>query len=385
MKLKKNLSNSDFDVAIFTNLETEAPMKLILDDLDLILKNSDVLEEEINKREELLKGTASYSEIKNDAPLSEKLSENIVGGDLLSENELFNMSENSAGKTDTVYQVSSSCFSGIKKPEPLYIYKIPIRDTEVYVPKLADDNYYETISGNHPLITRLLDNGYKFIPVVEGATYRCNDLEYQPTLFALDYFYTNHKEHKIFQNITGAGYFSGISKADQELISKAKEIEGSFFSQLNPSDANLSILGNFYLKVYDILKNQDNISDGQKEKDQDGLLLRYLIIKDKMSNIQYVFNSNLYFDNLVKRADLGLLGGSKMNYYPTRSFYSLTYFNFSPLVWRIEEKPKYLTETSNKAGERIIDYKKAIDLYGKDEVLKWNKITEKVLLGESDF
>ena len=54
----------------------------------------------------------------------------------------------------------------------------------------------------------------------------------------------------------------------------------------------------------------------------------------------------------------------------SRNFYSLMFMTFSPTVWRLEEKPVFVSGHLPDSEMKYFGYKEAVRLYGKDEVGK---------------
>ena len=363
----------------FVNIASATTNRIILDDLALMLKNALALKKEISLREKALRGeygkSAEVKEVKEDYQLEEVKAPTPF----LRRRELY-LTLTRSKRLNGPYKITTSAF-GKSKIAYFYTHQIYVRNKPIFMPKLATDNYYQALVSRNPMEKKLIDKGYLWHPVRETNTYRNNDLEYQAELLSLEQFIKNFRNKPVFNQIAESNYFNSLTAKQKSFINAAAETESQFFSLKINSDKNLKIMERHYLHGYELLK--DSEYSEAKNKQQEELLKRYLFIKNKMSGIHLIFNTNLYFDNLLDRANLGLINKKSIPFlYTVRNVYPLTFFNFSKAVWRLRQKPRYVKAGPSPKAQHYTTYSKLLKRYRKRQVLSWNKLTEEVMLGQ---
>jgi len=364
----------------FVNIASSATNRIILNDLKLMLKNAKALEGAIALREKALDG--NYDQLKNLPEIkvdNQELERLKRPASFLKRSELY-LSSSPSKKLYGPYKITTSAF-GESKVAYFYTHRIYVRNKPIFMPKLATDNYYQALVSRNPVERKLIDKGYLWHPVRETNTYRNSDLEYQADLLALDRFIKNFRGRPVFKQIVKSNYFDSLTDKQKSFINSAEEVESRFFSLRLNSDKNLKLLGLYYLRSYELLK--DSGYSETKNKLQEELLKRYLFINNKMSGLELIFNTNFYFDNLLDRAKLGLINKKSIPFlYTIRNVYPLSFFNFSKAVWRLKQKPRYVKESTTSKAKHYATRTELLKKYSKAKILSWNKLTEEVMLGK---
>ena len=366
------------------NLDSTTNNNIILSDLSLMLKNADELDAQIALRAAILDGEQPYPEIEQ--VQLEDLIHSKPATDMLKENELFiHPAKQRLRPLGGPYEMTSANF-GSAKTKLFYIYTLKSisKNLETAIPKLATNNYYQPFRAHIKTEKVFLEQGYKYYPVHESNTYRVFELEYQPALITLDAFIRKYSRDKAFSAIVKRPFFAKLDETAQAFFQKAKKVEEEFFAQKIPLDANLTILSDFYLKGYQLLKEGE--TNTEVVNTQEELLKRYLMIKNKMNDLHMLFNSTLYLDNLLTRAKLGNIMKRAIPYLSVvRSAYPLSFFNFSQAVWRLKKKPVYLKPLRDGGKlQKFKKYNQLLDKFDKQEILSWNQFTEgRILFGDA--
>lgn len=326
---------------------------IVSSDLDMMERNYLKLSEEIAFRKNVLAGVSvpiSSADVKVQSTV-----ENPPAVNLLPTEELA-VPSFAAENLGDIYAVTTSCYDGKDSVKAFYGYYEEKNGHQLFLPKDVSNNYYLKLDGNQ---------GWKLLR--EGNSYNCLDNEFQAKLLNLKQFVDNFKSPLLQES------------GDKNLTPMA-EIESTFYNLNIKSDKSLDDLGLSYLAAYRELITKDR---GQKTSElADQTLARYVFIMKKTSGLDSLYAADFSLD---KFSDLlPHNSGSKENLqkfsYLIRPDYSITYFNFSSLFWRIAERPKYnepIDLTKEGLTQRIFDYRSLIvGGVQKAELMSLNKALE---------
>jgi len=362
----------------FVSLGSATSNRTILDDWRLMLKNANALKAEINYRQDIL-AKGAYSDKARSIKL-QKLKKYRDDVPLLKIKELV-VQEEFQDKLRGPYIVETAALKKNVSPEYYYVYDVYYRNRMIFMTKLATDNFYERITPITSVEKNLIKEGYKWKPNWDGNTYHFTDNEWQVELLALDNFLSRYRNTDIFEKISKAPYFDKLNDKTKQFIAKAANIEEDFFAQKMPSETNLNRLKDYYWLSYELLENEGSDSN-RLNADKEQLLERFLTINNRLSGLEAVFKSTLYLDNLLIRAQLGTLDkriGSFL--YAMRNGYSLSFLSFSPAVWRLPKRPKFMKKTGYYPRKSTYTtYTKLRKQYSAEEIISWRQHNELKLL-----
>jgi len=367
----------------FIVLGSATSSRTILSDWRLMLKNASELKKEINYRQSIMaKGT--YSE---KAKISKPKSLKNYSGKVsfLNKNELI-VHPQYLNTLRGPYIVETAIFKKKLSPEYYYVYNLNYRNRMIFMAKLATDNYYERLVGTTPVEKALIDKGYRWRPNWDGNTYHFSDNEWQVKLLTLDNFWRKYRGTDIFKEIANSPYFERLNTETRQFVKKAANVEGSFFAQKIPSETNLNRLKDYYRWTYELLKSEGSYQS-ELNADKERLLERYFAANSRLLGLDSVFKTTLYLDNLLVRANLGALNKQMKGYlYALRSSYSLTYLSFSPAVWRLSQRPKFIKKKGYVPEHSVFaTYTQLRKEYSVEELLSWRKLTEQKLLEQIEL
>ncbi|MEI6266819.1 MAG: hypothetical protein WCP14_02940 [bacterium] len=275
--------------------------------------------------------------------------------------------------TSGPYQVETGCFGGVNEPKLFYVRNLPDKngDKTFIAPKYAENNYYYLLSLEVPAEAKLISQGYKYKLARETNTYKCNDLTYLIDILSLDEYRQNYSE-KILGGIDISR--PGFSKKDLEIINKAQKAEEVFYSDKIKRSASLKNLSNDYFLVYKALKNTDYPDKSLIIN----LFTRYSSVRGGTVGISRILNTKLYLEHLNE--SLSLVSDKKTvdeRYINVaRSAYSLTYFSYSPFVWKQPKPLLYQLNVKSPTNPSQTDYLTLIKKVGREEILSYHAITE---------
>ncbi len=360
---------------VFITVSTFTTGRIILEDLELMIRNSVELEKEIAFREEVLKGKERYYPAGFSGKLS-TISDFIFPTGLLSKEELFYPSEYAELKD--LYGAQSSCFGNSESEDYFYVYRYLRNNKPVFNLKLATGNYYSRHNPTSELIEYLGIAGdypgdeYIYVPSKETNIYNCRDVDYQLSVMAMDLLM---KEGPFLRNIIQSGYFNYLPLESKNFLVTATYNEEDLFSREIISERDFSIIGEYYLDGYRILRDSNLPNVAQQHRDE--LLIRHLMTKNKMKGIETLFNNTLFLDVIKVELDKGNFIDFA-DLYAIRSNYPLAFLNFSPAVWRIGERPEYgePLEYLEIDRENILfeTYDNLLEKYEKNKILMWHNI-----------
>jgi len=275
------------------------------------------------------------------------------------------------------YKIDSQCWEDGKEQYMYYAVKACPRDLNCSMTetRLATDIYFIKLNDYFPFHIKMKEKGLVVMPQNIANTYTCTNLEYKPIIATLDYFYREYKDSRLFEKFKSdnAGKYSDEF---MKIIEEGDRAEKMFFDSKYPAQEEMDYLGNYYAFAYSYsIKN--NVGDIESRND---LLGRYLIIKEKMADIDLILNEmTFYFAKYVFENDEAKKSIPSSYLYAIRSGYSFSFLNFSGLVWRIPERPKYLETSAKDLGQagsekEIYNYQEAVSEFGKENIEKWIKI-----------
>lgn len=358
---------------VFLAGDTYTTADIVFRDLEKIKENSAKIKDEIKLRKECLLGSPADCI----RPL-----ENFIEPELIAANKvepailpkkILNLRDdvNYSGP----YEVSSSCWkSPTGSKQYLYVSQ-ECADADGYClesSNLGTNIYFEKVEkGNLRFEKYIKEQGVLLIPQSATNPYECMNLEYQPKLATINFFYNKYKGKRFYEGMKAGDIFRELSPEAKGIIEKGVEAERAFFDTKYPSEYELEYLGNYYAYTYSYFSTKD-INAGK-----DDLLERYSIIKEKVADIDLVVNKILnIFSGYQKKAgpDNPPL---KAYIYFVRSNYSIFFLNFSSGIWRSDGSLRYLNSKNDFIGKGevlpvfVIDRNDAIKEYGEEKVLEW--------------
>ncbi len=364
LSLKRVLGELLVEDDLFVTATTFATREMIMEDIDLMIKNAIELKNEVKFRRDVLKGTKKYESIKSFIYLPDIGPEKRIPP-LLDEEELFYPREYT--EFEGVYTANTSCFDYPEEEDYFYVYRNLRNGKIVFNLKLATNNHYSR-HGRHSELANYLNllpkEGYVYVPAKETNIYNCRDVDYQFSIMTMHLFLEKYGNRLIFNNI--------FNDRISSVIKKSANVERVVLSREIPSESEFSLLGNHYLNGYLLLREND-----QYENQADEMLNRYLMITNKTRGLEMILNTTLFLDVIKTDFDRGNRPDI-VDLYAIRSNYSVSFLNFSPAVWRIKEKPKYgksLDSMDMKKEIPFSEYDKLVDIYGRETVLYWNENT----------
>ncbi|MBI2021340.1 hypothetical protein HYS93_00460 [Candidatus Daviesbacteria bacterium] len=344
-------------------------------DLETIKKNVQALSQEINRREDCLKGkrgcrvpSKQFGSVA-DLRLSKLTPPTALPPDILfgPEFKIFTLKG--------PYGVKSACWgfgdSFSKKMNFLYITnlnnRLPIEKIqEAEQPKLINLSFYRRLNLQVPADKLLIDQGLSWQHQTETNTYMCPDLSYQTILATIDRVVK--EKPMLFKQLKNLD-FKKTQKLS-ELINKGLEVEENFYNY--PNEDNLEALTSYYLATYKILNSYGTNLADQADK----FLKMHLLIKGKITNLSSLLNNlNHDFLSMGLRGVTGDYHYDSYYIYGLRSAYSLTYLSFSPFVWKEKNLPEYMDKrlVKNAVSEEsnYMEYSQAKNKYSDSDIKTW--------------
>jgi hypothetical protein len=351
----------------FVNFGSTTNNKIISDDLSLLIKNGEALEREIDKRERILGGKIGYKPRSVEPRYYEQLSLKENLGDL-------GKYRNQDSSLEKLYIVDSPCF-GNEEEENIFTYytRKSINGKDIFLPKIANNKYYQKLSETIPYENRFIEEGIEWRLIKEGNTYRCNNLEYQANLLALINFNKKYESKPFFtdDNLVKLD-LSGheITLWQQGAVYEGRILEKRdyyFYKEL----VTLAEYYQYFSTRYDL---------GSVEFKE--LSERFLFINNQQYGLDLILNTEFFYNDLRDRLGAGviLVRDSFANHlYATRINYSFVFLNFSDAVWRLDEKPKYTT--THQKNDRFLTIAELSKLFSAEEIERIETITHADTLG----
>ncbi|HCP08600.1 MAG TPA: hypothetical protein DIT25_02265 [Candidatus Moranbacteria bacterium] len=356
--------------------ETHTTFKMMGDDLDLMDRNLEKIVEQVEKRKRCFFESVEFCEKplkKFQKPIRSDRNESEP---VILESALLGLDENK--KYGGPYEINSPCW---EKKEKQYLYSFRnCRNPKEYCVAeliLATKKYYQKLSDNLPFDKLLKEKGGTLTHQSATSPYACNNLEYHPKAATLDYFYEKYRYESFFERLMDENRFASFPEEVRAAIMEGRGAEKSFFEARFPSEDRLEELFESYAYVSRLFSGSEFLSD----KERDDLRTRYSLLDEKMANFDLIVNwIDLYFSRLDQKfpylAEKNGVG--KPFVYAFRSNYLLFFLNFSPIAWRIPEKPEYLLIGADIDASRstVISREKALEMFGEEEIEKSLRLYE---------
>lgn len=361
--------------------ETYTDANIIISDLGKIKENSLLLQKKSKKREKCLFESWRYCR----RPLEsfskpQPISESSGSPTLLNEEDL-NIPEGTVYYGP--YKVNSPCWQN-KDDQYLYVSK-ECPDSLNYCTEtsyVATNTYYYKIGSSKNPFEKNLYEKYGVEVVPQGATnpYTCSNMEYQPKIAAIRNFYADFKDNRFYQTVKNRNNFTDLPEEFKSIIIEGEKAEKIFFEAKYPGENSLEYLANFYGFTYSFLIKNNDLGNVIKDQDRADLLNRYLIIKEKIRDIDLILNKSVYlFSYFAHNFNFAEDSEIAQYYvYIMRNEYSLSFLSFSAFFWRNPQKLQYLerdvTDKQESHNIGIIDYQTAVSQYGKENLEKWTEL-----------
>lgn len=372
--LKRNELN-DKKLAFLAG-DTYTDSRIVLDDIDKIKNNSLKIGVEINKRKKCLLESSIHCKRLFAGIPKPRLSEKEESGPNILSDRILNLEDG----IDYFgpYEVNSWCWNGVSDRQYLYA-AVDCRGLPgscIGLSQLATNTYYEMVElSKMPFEKYMKEQGVLLIPQQATNPYECMNLEYQPKLATVDYFVREYKDRRFFEEVKKGEVFRSLSEGSKRVIEAGVEAERSFFDSKYPSENKLEFLGNYYAHALSYFSDKDVEIERYKLRE------RYLVIREKLVNVDLVMNRIKHiFSGFRKKADR-VAPPSLAYVHFVRSNYSIFFLNFSSAVWRSGEKLRYMNrgyaEHADKDGllsVYVIDYEDAVNKYGEEKIQKWTNI-----------
>jgi len=364
---------------------------IIVTDLEKIKDNSHIVQKEIGKREKCFLGSWKFCQ--RPAEIFSRPKTPAASGNsmpYLFPKEILELG--GAGGYSGPYKIDSLCW---KDGGDQYLYVF--RDCPGYLDycrkgfSFATDIYFTKLGKDIllPFEKYMHDQGAELLLKNPTTPYTCANMDYEPKITTMDYFYKNFKDKRFYKNLGGKENFKDYPKEFQELVKEGENAEDSFFDSQYPDGKNLEYLANFYGYTYNYLAKESIISLDEKEE----LLKRYVLLSEKLTDFDLLLNKTYYyFWDFAQGYLVNKFNPPEAYAYSIRSEYSLFFLNFDPFVWKSGAKLEYLIKDKEgsesekeKSKSGIIDYESAVSLYGKENVLKWIKLTNENLVKKHEM
>ena len=357
---------------------------IMTSDLDKIIKNSDLISNDIQSRETCL---ASYifckrPKIESMEPIkSEKV--DITYPSFLDTDELYFTKDLESSEIEGPYELSTSCWNEASgEPANQYLYEIVenIDSRERLIPKIATTNYYQEIS----LATEeTVDIGYKnhdldWRVAFLTTPYTCNDLTYQSSLATMNYYRTKSGPG-LFSIMKDDSEYQGAPEEYQQIIDAGQKSETAFIDANVPTESDFLETGGLYRELYRLIL--EKINNGETVptfilSKKDEILDRQLLIEGRLASFDGVLNFYSYILDGYSQMALFYDKGEKDSYiYTARNGYSLLFWGFSPSVWRSQEKLEYIATDKPQLREGLLNREEMIRRFGESFTEKVTHLT----------
>lgn len=380
----------------FIFLSTYTTQDVILTDLEKIKKNGSALEEEINHRQNCLEQGKSCQRPSSSWGKPALKSTGQSAPEVLPQNVLFPLLTPAELKTiKGPYVVNSPCWgwgenfsflslSFYLNREVKTDFDGPSRqEITIFMPKLATTNYYRRLS-NSPLESQIKKMGYQWIWQPDTNNYLCTNLEYQPKLATLDYFWQNFKDKPLLDGNPPQTFSSENLSFWQE----AQKFEKDFFNLKIPDENSFQKLSQAYAFLYHFWPQDDSLK-------REELIKRTLLIERNLADFPLVLNKGVHhFARVTRQERLApdIVDSEKYfygNIYLYRNSWQILYFPFSSSFWRLNDHLDYLEkgtiETKDTKEPLYLTYQEAVKKFSKDEIKKLHLIAQEFIGEGSPF
>ncbi len=344
--LKKQESlGSEFSTSnIFTSTNTS----IVKNDLKLLIDNAKSLESEIEHRRLILSGVVPYLDFDKKVTQVENIDTHMLGPEL-------DKADLPSGSTVTrisskQFVTKTGCFDGENSEKAFLLYSYFHSSRQALLPKLANTNIFQKVSADK-VFTLQRDRGLLWSQLREGNNYRCMDNSYQVDILNT-YTYLKRFDQPVLASIYREIDHKKLSKAEKGSFESAINAEARFYSNDSIYYDDLVRLSNNYQYVATTLQGNGNNSDFTRILNE-----RSRHIDNRESGLEMLFATVFNLDSMLKYADKEKLATpTSLKYlYFTRVDYSISYFTFSPLVWRHKSSPTYQLPTAKNEHYKYYD------------------------------
>lgn len=366
----------------FLGGETRTDFSILAGDFGKIVKNAEILSNEIGKREncfERLSCERFPSEV-NSPEFSEFSDENQDLPEILPLEEIGVWKEEIEGGP---YQINSRCWKNRRKNLLFAAKKCVVREDHCLDWAFISDGDYFAIVGNSQIEKTLKEKNVEYVPQSATAPYGCPDSEYKTAVRTILSAFRNYQNARLFQ--TSVAVDQKVQEEAEALWEKGKKSEENFFDAKYPSDEGMEKLSESYARAYELLSKNNLANPSQRKK----FLERAVFLKGKSSGLDLVLNRiSLHFRNYAEKISQEDISKNKPEYsFAMRTDYAITFLDFSPFVWKNPEKPTYLVQGTAVQNENvpqligqegkqeklppIISRQKALEVFGEQKIAEW--------------
>ncbi len=370
-----NIKKSIWDLSVWEEYKNQkisslwnyTTFDIILKDFEIILKNSEELSREISLRKKCLD---DYSFCKLNFNQKNDVSLNLDSGK--PQNNL----------TQKQFNVKTECFwhkneiFSIEKLCPERLNGLCYNHTD-----LVSEKFFIKNNNPFPFEKYLKEKGLDAIPKNITMPYNCMNYWYQTTLSNLNYYFKNYSD-KIF--------FTNSNKSKLQNISNFDELgiyENQVFNDWTINEDSVRNLEKIFSNTL-----AWTISDWKSKQNHyliDDLMKRSSIMKSNIMDLNFVLNHiisvniNYIISSRLKNKEFSVnknsaIANTKFLIYSFRNDYSIFFLNFSPFVWKINEKPVYFKKFWNTQEymkkQWLFNFNEAVKLYWESNVKKWEEI-----------
>lgn len=350
----------------------------IMDDLKKMENNSNVLLDEISRRERCLEEKDKCKIPSNNfkKPLISSPSKPSNIPNFIDKKFIFSPTSRFFNlPVMGPYRVKTGCFGlnpDHSHPEK-YFYILPITRggvNEGPVIKLATDVYFQVLNSDSILSweREFANAGIKYIYSEASSPYRCNDANYLLEVSQINLFMTSNKP--IFNQI------KTDSRLDIVFLNNAQNFEKSFFESTYASYEDAQILADYYGYMYKLISDNSGLARKYAEI-SDEFLVRKLNLTRKLGGFAGMLNFSDAFikTDIPVQKERNLINLTPIFIYAFKNYYGIMFTSFSSSIYRNTEKLNYVdqiyVENSIILDGARMSYTQAIRKYSQEEILKW--------------
>lgn len=265
------------------------------------------------------------------------------------------------------YLVETSCWKGRRENYFYYSERCEPDGMCLDWSYLATDVLFRKIDSDSPTHKKMREAGLKVESVSATTLYACPDKGYLAVIKALDSFTKKYQGRSAFAGLGPAG----LPAAAAPRLAAARAAEAAYFAERFKSQRSLDRLAGAYQTLLSAL-------DGTDLQLRTELRDRLRLMTARTEHLPLLFNRIVFHVSMYKdRALLAYRPGPPADpvahtagLFMSRNFYSLMFLTFSPTVWRLAERPVFVSGHLPDAELRYFGLDEAIRLYGRDEVRK---------------
>lgn len=223
---------------------------------------------------------------------------------------------------------------------------------------IATDMLFRPTTEQDP---EMKEKGMKLAMMGASSLYACGDKEYLPALRAMAHFDRDYGNRRIFDGEA----FPILPPPAAAAVEAVEKSELDYFSEKVKSQASFERLGRSYIAALRELDSLDLPVNAELRR-------RGRLTTLYTENFSYSLGRIVFHVRHYVRTLLGMkpLPPEPMvsAMYVSRNFYSLMFMPFSPTVWRIPERPAYLSSMETLDDGRVLHYPEALRTYGQKEI-----------------